>query len=173
MPGPSWMHVIRTRGFNRLAIVLCLGVLGSPQITTGQAREDWRAYPSAEWPLAGGHWGHTRHSTLTQINTETVADLGGAWVTELDGEVSRSTAVVTDGLMFSRDVDGRPRPRRQDRGGPLAPPGARGSHEQGGGDRCRAGVRRSERRHADRAGPADRGIGLEPSGSVMMGSPGR
>ncbi len=62
--------------------------------------EDWRGYPAGEWPLAGGHWGHTRHSTLNQITTSNIADLGGAWVAELDGEVSRSTPVVRNGLMF-------------------------------------------------------------------------
>ena len=83
----------------------CLVVTLALVVSNGSAPaqdtdEDWRDYPAAEWPLAGGHWGHTRHSTLDKINTENVADLGGAWVTELGGEVSRATPVVANGLMF-------------------------------------------------------------------------
>lgn len=63
--------------------------------------DDRRAYPSKEWPLAGGHFGHTRHSSLTGITPDNIEQLGGAWVTELGGgEVSRSTVVVRQGRMF-------------------------------------------------------------------------
>ena len=63
--------------------------------------EDWRGYPADEWPLAGGHFGQTRHSSLTQITPDNLDRLGGAWVTELGrGEVSRSTVVVRNGLLF-------------------------------------------------------------------------
>jgi len=95
-----------TRSVTRFVLVLCLCNLGSLQIASAQTGQDWRPYPSTEWPLAGGHWGNTRHSTLDQITTQNVADLGGAWATELDGEVSKATAVVADGLMFITTTTG-------------------------------------------------------------------
>lgn len=73
------------------------------QLITGTATaqdEDWRDYPSSDWPLAGGHWAQTRHSTLAEIDRQNVADLSGAWVVDLGSEVSRATPVVTDGLLF-------------------------------------------------------------------------
>ena len=91
---------MKTRSVTQLLVVLCLCSLGSLHNAAAQTDQDWRPYPSTEWPLAGGHWGNTRHSTLDQITTENIADLGGRWTTELDGEVSKATAVVTGGLMF-------------------------------------------------------------------------
>ncbi len=81
-------------------LLFCLLITSAGSIAAQPEDADWRGYPNSEWPLAGGHWGQTRHSTLDQINASNVADLGGAWFTELDGEVSRSTPVVTNGLMF-------------------------------------------------------------------------
>ena len=83
-----------------LSTLVVLGVTYPVGIASAQD-EDWSGFPTSEWPLAGGHFGQTRHSALTQITPENIDQLGGAWVTELGGgEVSRSTLVVRDGLMF-------------------------------------------------------------------------
>ena len=53
-----------------------------------------------DWPAAGGDLADDHYSTLTQIDTKTVKQLGGAWVHQFDGERSRGTPVVVDGKMF-------------------------------------------------------------------------
>lgn len=63
---------------------------------------DPRKPAAQEWTLVGGDWGDTRHSSLSQINTTNIKDLGAAWVSKKfeDGGTSRVTPVVKDGLMF-------------------------------------------------------------------------
>ena len=61
---------------------------------------DWRAYPANEWPTVGGDWNNSHHSVLTQVNPGNVAQLNGAWVTDLDSS-SRATPVVQDGMIFT------------------------------------------------------------------------
>ena len=53
-----------------------------------------------DWPAIGGDWANDHYSTLKQIDTANVKQLGGAWVHQLDGERSRGTPVVVDGKMF-------------------------------------------------------------------------
>jgi len=53
-----------------------------------------------EWPAVGGDWGNSHFSTLTQIDTTNVKQLGGAWVHQFEGERSRATPVVSGGRMF-------------------------------------------------------------------------
>jgi quinohemoprotein ethanol dehydrogenase len=53
-----------------------------------------------DWPAIGGDWANSHYSTLRQIDTTTVKQLGGAWVHQFDGERSRGTPVVVDGKMF-------------------------------------------------------------------------
>ena len=53
-----------------------------------------------DWPAVGGDWANDHYSTLSQIDTRTVKQLGGAWVHQFDGERSRGTPVVTGGRMF-------------------------------------------------------------------------
>jgi quinohemoprotein ethanol dehydrogenase len=86
-----------------------LTVLGAalavPAVVGGQrsADSDDLRYPAKqEWPAVGGDWGDSRYSTLTQVNTQTVKNLGAAWVSAKfeDGATSRVTPVVKDGLMF-------------------------------------------------------------------------
>src|SRR5579862_1897368 len=57
---------------------------------------------SQNWPQATGDLGNTRYSTLSQINTQTVKNLGAAWVSDKfdDAATSRVTPVVKDGMMF-------------------------------------------------------------------------
>ena len=49
-----------------------------------------------------GDWGNTRYSTLSQINTQTVNQLGAAWMSPrlTPPANSRSMSVVKDGMMF-------------------------------------------------------------------------
>jgi alcohol dehydrogenase (cytochrome c) len=53
-----------------------------------------------DWPLWGGDATNGRHSTLAQINTDTISSLGGAWVAHLNGEQVQAAPVVADGMMF-------------------------------------------------------------------------
>ena len=62
---------------------------------------DGRGYPAVDWPVVGGNWSSSRHSTLTDITTDTVDRLGGAWTTRLEGGASsRATPVVKDGVLY-------------------------------------------------------------------------
>lgn len=63
---------------------------------------DFRAAASKDWPMANGDLGNTHYSTLTQINTQNVKDLGAAWISDKfdNNGVSRVTPVVHDGVMF-------------------------------------------------------------------------
>lgn len=84
--------------------VLLLGMplLGASQERADEGFEDAGRGPAGkEWPLAGGDWGNTRYSALDQINSQTVARLGGAWTRRFEGGLaSRQTPVIKDGRMF-------------------------------------------------------------------------
>jgi glucose dehydrogenase len=53
-----------------------------------------------EFRSVGGDLGNSRYSVLDQINTGNVAKLGGAWMVKFEGEMSRATPVVADGVMY-------------------------------------------------------------------------
>lgn len=76
-------------------------VLMTPVIAAGQSG-DGPPRPSTDWTTVGGDWTNARHSRLTQINTQTVKQLGAAWVSRRfeDGAGSRSTPVVVNGRVF-------------------------------------------------------------------------
>ena len=85
------------RGFIVAIVAGIVALTGSLQ---GQeTQERGRGYPAADWPFAGGDWTSSRHSTLTDISTETIDRLGGVWVTRLPGS-SRATPVVDDGVLY-------------------------------------------------------------------------
>ena len=64
-------------------------------------------YSNKEWGAPGGDWGSTRYSTLSQITTANVTQLGGAWVVDLpDGQVSKAPLLVKDGRMFVTSSQG-------------------------------------------------------------------
>ncbi len=65
-----------------------------------ESSSDFSQPAGQDWPLSGGDWGNTRFSTLDEVNTENVGQLGGAWYHAFDSETSRSTPVVADGRMF-------------------------------------------------------------------------
>ena len=84
-----------------LVIGLAAGVVALTGGLQGQVPESGRGYSSQDWPLAGGDWTSARYSTLTDISTETVDRLGGAWVTRLEGGASsRATPVVKAGVLY-------------------------------------------------------------------------
>ena len=57
--------------------------------------------PGKEWALVGGDETNARYSPLTQINTGTVKNLGGAWMRRFDeAGSSRQTPIVQGGRMF-------------------------------------------------------------------------
>jgi quinohemoprotein ethanol dehydrogenase len=63
------------------------------RIKTASASEEWLTY--------GGTYDEQRHSTLTQINGETVSDLGVAWTYDLaTNRGVESTPIVVDGVMY-------------------------------------------------------------------------
>ncbi len=67
----------------------------------GQEPSSDRPYSEQDWPFAGGDWSSSRYSALSEISTETVGRLNGAWVTRLEGGgSSRSTPVVNDGVIY-------------------------------------------------------------------------
>jgi PQQ-dependent dehydrogenase (methanol/ethanol family) len=72
----------------------------------------------ANFPKVGGDLGNKNHSTLSQINRDNVQQLGGAWVTHLEGgstaQYQECTAVALDGVLYVQStqqnvfaVDGR------------------------------------------------------------------
>ena len=56
---------------------------------------------AGQWSTVGGDSGNTRYSSLAQINSQNVAKLGAAWVSEKVGVTSsRAMPVVDSGLLF-------------------------------------------------------------------------
>lgn len=63
------------------------------RIKTASASEEWLTY--------GGTYDEQRHSTLKQINTDTVSDLGVTWTYDLaTNRGVESTPIVVDGVMY-------------------------------------------------------------------------
>ena len=90
------MHGLQ-RGF---VVAIVAGMVAWPGYLQAQAPESGRGHPAEDWPLVGGDWSSSRHSTLADITTGSVDRLGGAWVTQLDGAASRATPVVKDGVLY-------------------------------------------------------------------------
>lgn len=83
-----------------VAVLSGVAVL-NPQSSLGQLSGSGPLAPAKDWTLVGGDWTNARHSTLSQINQQTIQHLGAAWVSKFDGGASsRATPVVHDGLMF-------------------------------------------------------------------------
>ena len=67
----------------------------------GQVAEIGDGYSAEDWLFVGGDRSSSRHSSLTDINTDTIERLAGAWVTRLEGGASsRATPVVQDGVLY-------------------------------------------------------------------------
>ncbi len=56
---------------------------------------------SVEWPLHGNDWGEQRHSPLTQINLNTVKDLGLHWSFDMKNKRGvEATPLMVDGTLY-------------------------------------------------------------------------
>ena len=86
---------------HRIILALAAVVLVPAGALSGQETEPGRGYPEQDWPLVGGNWSSSRYSSLTEISTDTVDRLGGAWATRLPGgAASRATPVVQEGALY-------------------------------------------------------------------------
>ena len=84
---------------NSKIIALLAGVALLPSLPA-LAANDLTKPAGKDWPAVGGGWTNNRFSTLNQINATNVKQLGGAWIHQFEGEQSRASPVVADGLMF-------------------------------------------------------------------------
>ena len=85
--------------FQYMSVVM--GILVFAVGLVGQESVSDRRYSEQDWPFVGGDWSSSRYSTLSDISTETVDRLSGAWVTRLEGGAStRATPVVKDGIIY-------------------------------------------------------------------------
>jgi alcohol dehydrogenase (cytochrome c) len=85
----------------RCVLALLAAILVVPGTVHVQSGQDGRTPAGRDWPLFGGDWSNSRHSTLSQINTSNVKTLGGAWTMKFDANAStRATPIVKDGIMF-------------------------------------------------------------------------
>jgi glucose dehydrogenase len=116
----SWTHTLfaLSLGLMRINVALLTSMasllIGSacahreaPRVGDGappQQQRDWTALPGKDFPLVGGNYANLRHSTLTQINTSNIGQLGGAWMVRAEngrtGSWMQSTPVVVDGIMY-------------------------------------------------------------------------
>src|SRR5712664_2128658 len=78
---------------------LLSGAMAMPVLAAG-AGPDLKQPAGKDWPAVAGGWDNSRFSTLNQINAGNIKTLGGAWVHKFDGEQSRASPVVADGVMF-------------------------------------------------------------------------
>ena len=85
MSGAGGNHMKRI-----VAFVFGLALAASPVFAAG------------EWSTVGGDAGNTRYSSLSQINAQNVAKLGGAWATEkiTPPPSSRTVPVIDNGLII-------------------------------------------------------------------------
>lgn len=82
-----------------LSLSVC-ALLGATMLTTPLlAAPDRSAAAGKDWAVTNGDWGNTRYSTLKQINTGNVKQLGAVWQAKLEG-ASRTNPVVVDGVMY-------------------------------------------------------------------------
>ena len=100
-PGQLRRRACRGGRVWRGALVLSL-VVGLPvAVAVQNEAPDGATFAAEDWPFIGGDWANSRYSTLDQINTETVADLGAVWRLPFEGGAStRATPVVKDGILY-------------------------------------------------------------------------
>src|SRR5262245_18535857 len=81
--------------------ILAGSIIAMPVAVSVQSGSNGGTVAAKEWPTVGGEWGNSRHSALTQITTENVATLGGAWMSEKFDQAasSRAMAVERDGFL--------------------------------------------------------------------------
>ena len=73
-----------SRRVRSILAALVFSALAMPAaVHVQQPDEDGRAVPAKDWPLVGGDWTSARYSSLKQIDTGNVQNLGGAWTKRL------------------------------------------------------------------------------------------
>jgi PQQ-dependent dehydrogenase (methanol/ethanol family) len=87
------------RCFSVLVVAGLLVVSTAPGL---QSQNTGPQLASKEWATVSGDLGNTRYSTLTEINSQTVNRLAGAWVSPKFDAVGagRAMPVIKDGLLF-------------------------------------------------------------------------
>jgi len=83
-----------------MGLFCAISMLAAGSAAAADSPQDLRNAPTKNWPMVAGDWGNGRYSQLARINSANVKTLGGAWSHIFDGEVSRGTPVVVDGMMF-------------------------------------------------------------------------
>jgi quinohemoprotein ethanol dehydrogenase len=94
------------RHWRKLVAMFCVGAFALALASARSAGQE-SGYSGKDWPAPGGDWASTRYSTLSQVNTANIKQLGGAWVAELpDRQVSKAPLMVRDGRMFVTSSQG-------------------------------------------------------------------
>src|SRR5438874_911329 len=83
-----------------------IGVLIAALCWSIAAMRSAEQYAANEWTAPAGDWASTRYSSLTQINTKNIKQLGGAWVVDVP-ERAEATPMVKNGRMFVVTQGGR------------------------------------------------------------------
>ena len=97
MTRPSRTGFVTAAAIATIAVALIALTTG----LQGQVAGGGGGHAAEDWLFVGGDRSSSRHSTLTDINTDTVERLAGAWVTRLEGgAASRATPVVEDGVLY-------------------------------------------------------------------------
>src|SRR5258706_3883617 len=94
------------RWYRRLGVALTLSTLALPLAIIVRSADRPGNYPAKEWSAPGGDWAATRYSTLDQITTKNIKQLGGAWVVDLP-ERAEASPLVVDGRMFVVTANGQ------------------------------------------------------------------
>ena len=94
------------RSYRRFGVALALSSLAVPLAIAVRSADTSRSYAAKEWGAPGGDWAATRYSTLDQITTKNLKQLGGAWVVDLP-ERAEASPLVVDGRMFVVTANGQ------------------------------------------------------------------
>jgi len=85
----------------RAALLILVTAIAVSSARTPSAGDESREPAGKTWPTVSGDSGNTRYSSLRQVNTQTVSQLGAVWTNAFDDTgASRATPVVRDGLLF-------------------------------------------------------------------------
>ena len=108
LSGRAAAHHLRFAGCAALLVAVLTGPAHGQTIRPAPA---WRADalvapPTAGWPTNGGNWYNQRHSPLTAVNRDNVANLKGVWRARLNGSgvgpkySGEAQPLVYDGVVY-------------------------------------------------------------------------
>jgi quinohemoprotein ethanol dehydrogenase len=80
-----------------MVVLLTVLIVSSPSSLWSVS--DGNSYSGGEWNAPGGDAANTRYSTLDQINSKNIKQLGGAWSVEVPDK-AEATPLVVNGRMF-------------------------------------------------------------------------